>query len=272
MNFFLDLEKNMDMKSLLTAVALSSLPGMTPAALAKDSNTIEVESILDRLEKKLTDNESGGLTFSEKMEPATKDGKMPKPSATYNFQRDEAVKAGAAVPVDDSETIIKGLSDAVAGLETQVERLHADVQKARLKVIEDARVDNFVQMDAEFRGIDKATLRSLVVKIDGVEVYRAADAGGLWMPSSKLPLFAGPVPPGSHKLSIDAAVMVREGGNVPVSADVTRRMEKEFEFSMPDGKERRTINILIDAPVRADAKGSISMGNVTGTGSDEVKL
>ncbi len=275
MNFFLDLEKNMDMKSLLTAVALSSLPGLTSAALAKDSNTIEVESILDRLEKKLTDNESGGLTFNEKMEPATKDGKMPKPSASYSFQHDEAGRAGktgASGPIDDSETIIKGLSDAVAGLETQVERLHADVQKARLKVIEDARVDNFVQMDAEFRGIDKATLRSLVVKIDGVEVYRAADAGGLWMPSSKLPLFAGPVPPGSHKLSIDAAVMVREGGNVPVSADVTRRMEKEFEFSMPDGKERRTINILIDAPVRADAKGSISMGNVTGTGSDEVRL
>lgn len=262
----------MEMKSLLTSVALASGLTVTPVVFAKDSNTIEVESILDRLEKKLTDNESGGLTFNEKMEPATKDGKMPKASTAYNYQHDEGGKVAAGATSDDSEAIIKGLSEAVAGLETQVERLHADVQKARLKVIEDARVDNFVQMDAEFRGIDKATLKSLVVKIDGVEVYRAADAGGLWMPSSKLPLFAGPVPPGSHKLSIDAAVMVREGGNVPVSADVTRRMEKDFEFSMPDGKERRAINILIDAPVRADAKGTITMGNVTGTGSDGVKL
>ncbi len=262
----------MDMRTKVTSLALASFVVLTPVVFAKDSNTVEVESILDRLEKKLTDNESGGLTFNEKMGPATKDGEMPKASAAYSFSQDQGRKMPAESSSDESEATIKGLADAVAGLETQVERLHADVQKARLKVIEDSRVDNFVQMDAEFRGIDKATLKSLVMKIDGVEVYRAADAGGIWIPSAKLPLFAGPVPPGSHKLSIDAAVMVREGGNVPVSADVTRRMEKEFEFSMPDGKERRAITIVIDAPVRADAKGSISMGNVTGSGSDGVKL
>ncbi len=260
------------MKSLFTSIALVQLLVAMPVVFAKDSNTIEVESILDRLEKKLTDNESGGLTFNDKIEPATKDGKMPSPSTAYNFTKDKGGKNSAEGSSDESESIIKGLADAVSGLENQVERLHADVQKARLKVIEDARVDNFVQMDAEFRGVEKATLKSLVVKIDGVEIYRAADAGGLWMPSSKLPLFAGPVPPGSHKLSIDAAIMVREGGNVPVSADVTRNLEKEFEFSMPDGKERRTINIVIDAPARADAKGSISMGNVTGAGSGGVNL
>ncbi|NBQ52537.1 MAG: hypothetical protein EBU49_03000, partial [Proteobacteria bacterium] len=93
MIFFPDRERQMQMKSLLTLVALVSLPGLTPVVHAKDSNTIEVESILDRLEKKLTDNESGGLTFNEKIEPATKDGKMPKPSATYNFQHDDAGKA-----------------------------------------------------------------------------------------------------------------------------------------------------------------------------------
>ena len=262
----------MNKKHLVTGMASFVIMIMAGSAWAKDSNTIEVESILDRLEKKLTDNEAGGLTFGEKMEPATKDSKLPKPSATYKFAQDISGKQPDGSVGDESAVVIKGLSEAVAGLEVQVERLHADVQKARLKVIEDARVDNFVQMDAEFRGADKATLKTLVVKIDGVEVYRAADAGGLWMPSLKLPLFAGPVPPGTHKLAIEAAVLVREGGNVPVSADVTRRMEKDFEFSIPDGKERRTINLLIDAPARADSKGSITMGNSETTANSGVKL
>jgi hypothetical protein len=251
------------------AMATGSAPAGKPS---KEGGATEVESILDRLEKKLIDNEGGGLTFGEKMEPASGDHSIPKPGTTMKFTRDGAAgeaKGAAGQTDEDPGVAMKGLAEAVAGLEVQVERLHADVQKARLKVIEDARYDNFVQIDAEFRGMDKATLKSLTVKIDGVEVYRASDAGGLWVPSSKLPLFSGPVPPGAHKLYVEAAVLVREGPNVPVSADITRRMDKEFEFSVPDGKDRKSIGITIDAPPRPGSKGNITM---TGGNGDGVNL
>lgn len=259
-------------KLVTVTVALAFSVGH-PCLFAKDSNTVEVESILDRLEKKLTDNEGGALTFGEKLEPATRDSGIPKPATSYKYSRDAGASGDPSKnPGDESAGVIKSLSEAVAGLEVQVERLHSDVQKARLKVIEDARVDNFVQMDAEFRGGDKATLKAIVVKIDGIEVYRAADAGGLWLPSAKLPLFAGPVPPGAHKLVVEAGVIVREGGSAPVSGDITRSMDKEFEFAIPDGKERRAINILIDAPTRPDAKGTISMSNGLASDIGGVKL
>ena len=242
---------------------------------SRETSAQEVESILERLEKKLVDNESGGLTFGEKMEPVAKDHNIPKPATAYTFSRDagaEANESGSKTGNDDPEAAMKSLADAVAGLEVQVERLHSDVQKARLKVIEDARFDNFVQIDADFRGMDKATLKSLTVKIDGVEVYRASDAGGLWVPSAKLPLFSGPVPPGAHKLFIEANVLVNEGAGMPVSADISRRMEKEFEFAIPDGKERKSIGLVIDAPQRTGSKGNITMNVSAGGAGDGVNL
>ena len=233
----------------------------------KDRNVDEVESILERLEKKLTDSETGGLTLDERMRPATSDSAIPKSGKSMKFDRDGSAPATGNDGAGEASTMLRELSDAVASLETKVERLHSDIQKTRLKVIEDARVDNFVQIDAEFRGLERATVRSLVVNMDGIEIYRAAEGGGLWMPSTKLPLYGGPVPPGAHKLSVDATILVRENAQVPVSADVTRRISREFEFSIPDGKERRQMTVTVEAPAKADSKGSISL-----SGAGEVKL
>jgi|GEM_PF-1418301 len=281
--------KRMQMRRMLVAANLAFVPvvllfsGASVAAdsvpaskRSRESSTVEVESILERLEKKLIDNESGGLTFGEKMEPAAKDHSLPRPATSYSFPRDASAEGNqgeAKAGSDDPGASMKSLAEAVAGLEVQVERLHSDVQKARLKVIEDARFDNFVQIDADFRGMDKATLKSLTVKIDGVEVYRVSDAGGLWVPAAKLPLFSGPVPPGAHKLFVEANVLVNEGTSVPVSADISRRMEKEFEFAIPDGKDRKSIGLVIDAPQRAGSKGNITMNvSAGGAAGDGVNL
>ncbi len=244
--------------------------GKSREADRKDRKVDDVESILERLEKKLTDSETGGLTFDERMKPATGDSSIPKSEKTMKFERDGSSEPGGSKLSDDagdSGAMLRELSDAVASLETKVERLHSDIQKARLKVIEDARVDNFVQIEAEFRGLDRATVRSLIVSMDGIEIYRASESGGLWMPSSKLPLYAGPVPPGVHKLSVDASLLVRENLQVPVSSDVTRQIVREFEFSIPDGKDRRQMTVTVEAPIKADSKGNISL-----SGTGEVKL
>lgn len=257
----------------ITAATAAANDAVPSGRGARDNKALEVESILDRLEKKLTDNEGGGLTFGERLEPATSENGIPKATNSYKFDKDAGAAATGTQGGDDPEAVMKNLAEVVAGLEVQVERLHADVQKARLKVIEDSRFDSFVQIDGEFRGMETATLKGLVVKIDGVEVYRASDSGGLWVPTSKLPLYSGPVPPGTHKLSVEAGILVREGPQVPVSADVTRRLEKDFEFTIPDGKERRSVRIVIEAPARPDVKGNITMSSSSGTtGGDGVKL
>ena len=134
-------------------------------------------------------------------------------------------------------------------------------------MIEEARVDNFVNIDAEFRGLERSTVKSITVGIDGVEVYKTAQAGGVWMPSSKLPLYAGPVPPGAHKLSVDVTLTVKENPGGVLASDVTRRLTRDFEFSIPDGKERRQMQVIVEAPLKADSKGAISL-----SGAGEVKL
>ncbi|MEY4631971.1 MAG: hypothetical protein RIQ81_2091 [Pseudomonadota bacterium] len=252
----------------ITTSPSSGAEGYQASGSAKDKNISEVESILERLEKKLTDNESGGLTVDERMKPAARDNAIPQAGKSLKFSRD----AGSDTPRgnggdSDSSAMLQELSAAVASLETKVERLHADIQKARLKVIEEARVDNFINIDAEFRGLERATVKSLAVSIDGVEVYKTTQAGGVWMPSNKVPLYAGPIPPGAHKLSVDATLTVKDNPAGPLASDVTRRVAREFEFSVPDGKERRQMQVIVDAPTKPDSKGSISL-----TGAGEVKL
>lgn len=234
----------------------------TAAPSGKASNQVDVESILDRLERKLIDNESGGLTFDESRKSKHPGRKIESPSTFYKYKGD----AGHISESDAVDGNIKQISEMIAGLDAQVERLEADIQKARLKVAEDARVDNFIDVEAIFDAPENVSLKSLRVEIDGVTVYSAKDAGGLWLKSGKIPLYSGPLPPGSHKLSINAGVGTRETSTVPVSGDSARKLSRDFVIRIPDGKEKRKVALFIHGPKASGVDGSIS---ISGAGEEK---
>ena len=120
---------------LQASICLATGPaGRNGSSSPRDRNVAEVESILERLEKKLTDNESGGLTGDEQLKPASADKSIPQVARPMKFGRDAGATGSSGEGTnDESSAMLRELTGAVASLETKVERLHADIQKARLR-------------------------------------------------------------------------------------------------------------------------------------------
>lgn len=216
---------------------------------------IDVESILDRLEKRLVEDQDNRLTFEERAKKSSIDKKRASSSTRYNFSKD----GGVTDQMNSNDDAIGQISEIAAKLDGQIESLEGDLQKARLKVLEDARVDNFIDIKAQFSAPENVSLRRLTVKIDGITVYSIKDPAGLWLTAENIPLYAGPLPPGTHKLFVDAAIGTKELSAVPVYGDSSRTISREFEIRIPDGKEKRSVALVINGPKTVGGDGSISI-------------
>jgi outer membrane murein-binding lipoprotein Lpp len=141
---------------------------------------------------------------------------------------------------------IKAISAAIHKIESEVDRLSADVQATKQKVVQGANIDNFVEFQAKLSDSTVASIKSITVKIDGYNVYDLNEISGFWMPSGKLPIYAGPLQPGSHRVDLEAKMVMKRKGNMAVNSDIYRIINKSFTVLIPTTsfKKRWVMNII----------------------------
>jgi hypothetical protein len=227
-------------------------------ALAKGDELGNVDSVLDRLEKRLLDQEADGLSFDEKNAPPP----AAEPTgATTKYRFDGKGKGSAArvTATTDEREQMGALSNAVKDLENQVDQLAANVQKTKQSILDEASIDNFVDIQAELSETDTASIKTLNIKLDGYPVYELHEASGLWLPSKGVPLYAGPLQPGAHRLDLEARIVVRHKDGMPMNADVYRFVNKTFEMSIPGGTKKSRYTITIKPPVKVEDQADAVM-------------
>src|SRR5262249_59557781 len=116
-----------------------------------------------------------------------------------------------------------------------VDQLASNVQKTKQGILDDAKIDNYVSLEANLADTDAAALKNLSVKLDGYAVYELSDASGLWMPSKTVPLYAGPLQPGVHRLHLEARLVMRHKPGVPLNNDVYRFVNRTFDLNVGRG-------------------------------------
>jgi hypothetical protein len=229
------------MRHALIAIALAS----AAAASAQKADVSQVDAILDRLERRLLDQETEGLTFSEKnAPPAPLSDKTP-----VSVYKGEKTRIEASSGTDQR---LKDVGRLVTELEQQVDQLAGNVQKTKQNILDDAAIDNFVSLDASLPDTDQAAIKSIVVKLDGFKLYQIDDAAGLWLPSKSIPLYAGPLQPGNHRIDLEARISMREARVLPVSGQVYRFINKSFQWSVPGGQTNARYTITIIPPDKLD--------------------
>lgn len=233
-----------------TATSLILAAVIAPVALAEVSSELgQVNSILDRLEKRLQRREAQGLTFDNDESP-----RKDKPAKTFNL---DPAKIEGTTPSREDIAEVEALVDR---LEREIEDLSSDVRREKQTILEDARADNFVSLAAVLQEKEKTALTSLRIRLDGYDIYAVDESSGLWMPSSKIPLYAGPLEPGTHTLDLKARLVMRhEGKPVPFKNQVARFINKRFKFSVPSGSSRAGWTVALAPPTSANASAGAEL-------------
>lgn len=236
---------------MLRSILALSLLTLLPASSAAAQGVEKVDSILERLEKRLLDSEADGLTYGEKLPPPSLDDPP-----------QQHVKGQAPMKVQGTTPPQQGLkqsANAVAALEADIDQLASAVQKTKQSIIDEAGIDNFVAIEAELADSDAMAIKSLTVKLDGYPLYELSDAAGLWLPSKHLPLYAGPLTPGNHRIDFEARLVMRENKGMPLNGDVYKFVSRVFDVGIPGGSVNTRYLISVAPPGKDGAAPVASM-------------
>jgi hypothetical protein len=232
---------------LLAALAAHAVLGASTPALAQSEDRLKsVDSILDRLESRLLDQESDGLTFGEKLPPPDTGA----PATRYKF--DGKGGAGKVEAKTDEQTELRAIATMIDELEGQVDQLASSVQKTKQSILDEAGIDNFIAVEARLTEADAAALTALTIRLDGFDVYAVQDASGLWLPARMIPLYAGPLQPGRHRIDLEARLAMKHDAALPLNGDVYRFVNKSFDITVPGGTVNTRYVISILPPAKLD--------------------
>ena len=236
-------------------LSLICIFGLSVAASAQ-KEIEKVDSVLDRLEKRILDEEGEGLTFGEKpMNSKDED----RPTIKVKMKGEGSKTLGELPETKQMREIASGISE----LEVQIDQLTADVQRTRQKILEEARIDNIVLIETKINGADTASLKMLRAKLDGYVIYGVSEEGGLWIPARATPLFSGPLQPGSHRLDVEARIAIRESAKMPLNTDVSRYISQSFELRIPDGKQTTKYTVVIDPSTDGTGRATAKLEEAT---------
>lgn len=196
------------------------------ALAAKDPNTLEqMDSVLDRLENKLMEEEASTLRIST---PSF----LPK-SRTAK-QRLEIPASILAAPLPQQKSF-EALTADIRRIEQDADDLSGHIEKLKAEFQAVAEKGNFIEFMAKFEDPDTSVLRELSLSIDRHEVYQTTDREGQWLPGPELLLYSGPLEPGAHELQLKARIMRRSPVNLPLDQNLYHLYEQTFTVTIPKG-------------------------------------
>lgn len=210
------------------------------SAVATDSaSPAEMDRILDKLESRTP--------------MKTKKKSTDKKITTYEYPK--AVIESRR----DGNVEIDQIASSVARLDKEVEQLASDVQKMKRNVLATSKVDSFVDLEAQLVSFKDAALTNLFVKLDNFELYKIHDTAGLWIPSFRMPVFSGPLKPGSHRIDVDARIVLKHKEPLKVNNDVFRLVTESFVVNVPSQTKGLRYVIELTAPQTDDGPATAKL-------------
>jgi hypothetical protein len=229
---------------IIATVAFAIEPRALAANDTSDAAAKKVESVLDKLEKRLIDREGSPLTDEEDLSRATlKPAKGKAPTATYNAKNPAQIKGQTPSGKNLKEVQLK-----INDYDNKIEALESDLRKLRAGIYEGSATDNQIMLDVRTAKDSKFIIRTLATRLDGNTLFNQTDPAGLWMPSKEIPMFFGPLQPGEHRIDITATIAPLTIDGLELPTWKHKSIQQSFSFTVGDGKIRKEISIEIEAP------------------------
>ena len=203
-----------------------------------DKTQNKVDSILDRLERKLMESKQDSLLLSDQWSQPVE----PKIKTKIKYKRNNI---NAALP---SQEKLKDLEVAINSIEKEVNLLSSDMERMKEILGKQVKQDSLIEIISELNQEDKTIYRELVVKLDGYTIYKLDPHVGLWQSRKTIPLYSGPLRQGKHKLEITGRVAKVISKELPIDDNIYSLIQQEYDIVVPNGKFRKGYKIKIKAP------------------------
>lgn len=198
------------------------------------------ESILDRLEQRLEDQERDPLNLEGEGQ-RNDDRKDVK--TRYRYEKGITV-----TPKLRGDSKMTELGKAIDEMEAEVEQLSSSVQSVKHEIYQGSQIDNFIEIDTQITDTDRAYFRTIVTKLDGHTIYEMNESNDFWMPHNNIPLYAGPMQPGVHEIDFEARIVLKKPGKLPLSSKIYSIVKQTYKIDVSAGSEKKLWTILIDKP------------------------
>jgi len=211
------------------------------------------ENVLDRLERKLMEQEAATLRITS---PVASENRVKK-SPVQKYDMPASVMAAPLPHAQSFDSIAKDIRE----LEQDADEMSGQVEKLKADFMAMADKGNFIEIKLTIEEPDALVVRSMELTIDKHSVYATQDREGQWLPSSEVLLYSGPMEPGTHELNLKGRIIRRFGENLPIDQNLYHTYDQNIQVTVPGGNFRQGYRLKIVKPEKQNIHAEAVLEN-----------
>jgi hypothetical protein len=235
--------------SLFLALLISISSTIGRSESTKDPSTESINKVLDLLEKQIIDSDSSNSPSNPNQEGLP--GTTEKVERSYKFTKPQQIQT-----LPQEKIQLELLRKQASSIENNIDSIESNVNKLRNEIINETKMDTFIELHASFPS-EKALLRTMKITLDEVILTDLIDSSTAWTLGMSMPIFYGPIKPGSHRIQVIARLSPLED-QVEFAANSKVEISKIFEIHIPLGTANHKFIVEI-LPPRPGEKASIQL-------------
>lgn len=207
----------------------------TSSSWAKEGN---IDSILDRLEKKLMETKQEPFLLEDKWNQPIKNPKR----KSYRFKQ---TTIASNLP---SQAGLDEIGKAIDKIQLEVNQLSSDMERMKQSIGDKTSIDTKLVIETEILKPQSTVVRDLVIYIDDFEVFKLNPDSRLWAPKKIIPIYSGFIHPGTHKVTVRGRVARIMSKTLPIDDNTFNIIEGKHTIEVGSEKFKKGISIKIDEP------------------------
>lgn len=235
------------MKKITSQIILSVLLAGSLQAQNR-SKTDDSDAILDRLERKLIEQEAKTLRLQTP--PVRTD------QASQRIEMPESPSSSIVAPLPEQRNFsaidrdLLALEQDADDLSGQIEKLKADFQTQASKA-------SFVEIIVELAAPQETSIRDLIFSINGQRIYSRTEQGA-WVPGAQILLYSGPLEAGEHKIALQARTVRHYGEGLPLDQNIYHKYDENLSISLPEGTFRKGYRLKLAKPEQQNIHAKVA--------------
>jgi len=214
-----------------------------------DAHSQQIESVLDKLEKRMMDQEGTPYTYGE-VEGISKERTKPVDEKQSKPITQNKPIIGKPIENRTLDEIDRKIQQQDAGLE----KLETSTRLMRENLLDQSTTDNQVTIEVKLTDPKNTALQSLVVRVDGSLVFNQTASSAMWIPEDIVPIYKGPMQPGAHTIKVDATLVRIEKNGLPLLGWAPQSISKQFSFEIKTGKHSSNLSVDLETTENKSGK------------------
>ncbi len=213
----------------------------------KPATTEPIDKVLDMLEKKMIDQDNFGHDNSD----ISIDSENKTQDVTNKFKFSTPYKIEGN---PDEHKAIENIKQNLATLDQRVDQISTGISSLKQSLILDSKNDAYVEIAARVSQNSTAQIRKIQVKLNSTILYDVTDSSLLWSYNTEIPIYFGPLKPGSHRLQLHAKLALpNDESLLKITSNRNIEVNNVFDIHLPLGTTQNKFLIELETPEKHKA-------------------